>query len=562
MTDSGKHFELVFEGPADDSAETSRRLRTTLLADLGMSVVEAMDVLQNSPRTLKTAETEEDLKPIYTALKKAGGKVLIVKPTVSKNDDAYFLDMESSGGITDDLIASLESTPASEPDEDTNEKHYALDVTPESPLESTAPIIPEQVRPSAESVTDLLLTLEKEAATETAAEQPETESPAAAVVADDKPLFEFSAPEATPPPPPTPVATAPEPTFDLSIELEDSPQEQKASAASSSNSKSAPSEDPFSSQALSLSLSSSEPEPPKSAKHSSKPEKPAPAAPSLSMALEAEAAPPAAQVTPKPTAIGAPVPSTPPKPAASAAVPSSAESTPVGVTVISGTPKKSKGSGSQLPLDILVPIVVGALILGVANWMYFQNKTSKLAEIDEKLLNAESSDSQVSTAVKRERPAPVAEPHVRGKEQTSDYSFAWSMPLDKDMPRWFSFELTTPQPSPLTPEEIVRKAPARPWLQKVEADHVLLEAEADGVFRAQAQARVFVEQGSRKRRVPASMSLRVEREPSSGTWTAHIRVWRGYNELEDLPTFNFELMSNDDVRLAIRGDFSGMREER
>lgn len=81
---SGGEFELIYEGPADDSADTLRRIKKTLVGELSFSIEETKEFLEKTPATLFTAEDEHSLDEYYHILKKAGARVYVVRPREPK----------------------------------------------------------------------------------------------------------------------------------------------------------------------------------------------------------------------------------------------------------------------------------------------------------------------------------------------------------------------------------------------------------------------------------------------------------------------------------------------
>ena len=130
-----KDFELVFEGPVDDSPDTMRKLRASLLADAGLSVEQALAALKENPTTIMSADQEDQLLPALNAIKKAGGKVLIVNHKSSSDDSTpgYFLDLDTSA-LSEELMASLENLQGENEEViEENQKAYVLEIQEEIP---------------------------------------------------------------------------------------------------------------------------------------------------------------------------------------------------------------------------------------------------------------------------------------------------------------------------------------------------------------------------------------------------------------------------------------------
>ena len=84
--DASDEFELVFEGTVDDSIETLQKLKGVFIADLDLSIPEVQSILENAPITIKRAKEELELKPQLAALKSAGAKVYIVRPSAEEEE--------------------------------------------------------------------------------------------------------------------------------------------------------------------------------------------------------------------------------------------------------------------------------------------------------------------------------------------------------------------------------------------------------------------------------------------------------------------------------------------
>lgn len=642
-----KDFELVFEGPADESAETLRKLRTSLLADAGLSVTEAQEILSNTPKTVKTSQLEEDLKPLYAALKRAGGKVLIVRPAEATNEKAYFLDLEESQ-LDDDLLKSLEALPGDEerhvhevdvavdltealqdlaPEEEnilTAEKPSAepapqevpaVAPTQEKPAESTPAITapelelgaeisldvkvepaPEPALPATESLLEL-----SAAPLDPAPIVPPVEAPAASVA--DKPLFEFTTPLELPTPPtasaPSPTlelknsaplfefsddakpieppvaATAPEPVLsapkppapqtsildDLTLSLdepvtEEKPKVEKQAAKPKPTSIAHEEENTFSSDDLSSSLVSQL----ESEKAAAPKKADAPVAPALNLSVETESLPgapirgpsqevavPAARAPmQQPRATTNPNIVIEPEGAGQQALSSAAAEEPPPVAF------KSQVVKEQISLDLLLPILVGAIILGVANWLYFKPDSDEIhlptISMSE---NAQESDSEA--AVRREV-IPSTEKRVTGKTQQGALAISWTVLFDKEILKSVSIEGTTPQPPELTPEQIVRAERPQPWLYKIEVAQFPFEKQLDGTWQAKGPARVFVNQGPAKRRLVAQAEITLESFKIGEAVVGHFVISRGYPAPPAGETFHFEQLINGDIMLFVASD--------
>lgn len=121
MSDKDSIFELVFEGPVSDDAETLRKLKGVMIADLQFSVDQVMEFLSNTPITIKRADNESELQLYYDLLTAAGGKVLLVQPYENDNGDA------TATQASEDPIVALDLDAVSPPAEEVVEEESASD---------------------------------------------------------------------------------------------------------------------------------------------------------------------------------------------------------------------------------------------------------------------------------------------------------------------------------------------------------------------------------------------------------------------------------------------------
>jgi hypothetical protein len=602
-TASLKHYELVFEGPVDDSLETMRKLRASLLADLGLTITEAQVALTTVPSTLKTAAVEDELKPLYSALKKAGGKVLIVKPVAEEieSDGGYFLDIESSS-LNDELLQSLAELDAPEEshDDSSNDRAYSLDLEDSStPQLSTTLQRHEEAAPKIAQTTGLsteteATQIEKSTDANAVASAAAPKSPAPAVPAGS--LFEVEAPGASiaaepaaaktqlpsvalpslgieleestvaaaPAAPPVakvsaPVIPAPavstpapatnEETFDLNLEI--APEPEIETAAPSKLASSATEEDPFSKDALSQSLAKEAapappskkplPEPPQQTLHLGieKAETAAPAAQKTSVAKEEKRVPAtqAAQPTPAATEHSYKAEN----------IQASAEQ--LGYRELPR--QKAAPAGAS---EILLPVLIGALVLGAANWMYFVSGDSSGASISFSIPDEETVQDSSDSAL---RNSPRATEKVATAEYENEaFLLKWTVHFDDTRPLALSIELHTPKVADLTPEEIVRKEAPRLWVKRIEAVRVPLEKQLGGLWGVKTQARIFLEKGELKRRVPAELNAKIQDSSPGKAGQLTLRLQRGHPSTGELPRFSTEELAGVDVRLAVSGTFA------
>jgi hypothetical protein len=109
--DTSDLFELIFEGPADDSKETIQKLKAVFIADLELSIPEVQNILQNAPATVCKNQSKEEITEQYQLIKKAGGKVLLIEPKIRDADEKEdnVLEMKDLSLELDSVLGESES---------------------------------------------------------------------------------------------------------------------------------------------------------------------------------------------------------------------------------------------------------------------------------------------------------------------------------------------------------------------------------------------------------------------------------------------------------------------
>ena len=131
MTAEGYVYELIFEGPADNSPDTLRRLKGVFIADLNLSVEEVQSILQATPTTIFRSDDKTEVQRCLGALKSAGAKVLLVAPksdsvavTPPATGSDAATDENSDGYVIEFDLNDSTPEPPKEP------KTYSLDPLP------------------------------------------------------------------------------------------------------------------------------------------------------------------------------------------------------------------------------------------------------------------------------------------------------------------------------------------------------------------------------------------------------------------------------------------------
>ena len=71
-------YELIYYGPVDDSANTMRQLRATLVGELRLPIKVARRIIDNAPFPVGKSRCRNELMPYYKALEQAGAKVALL----------------------------------------------------------------------------------------------------------------------------------------------------------------------------------------------------------------------------------------------------------------------------------------------------------------------------------------------------------------------------------------------------------------------------------------------------------------------------------------------------
>ena len=544
-TKSGKEFELVFEGLEDTSPQALQKVKAVLVGDMEIPVPDVQNILENYPLTIKRSEREDQLNIYFRSLKSAGAKVLLLKPkeeesALSLDDDEIEFEIEiapkkksistpEKEGKTYDL--SLDDS------EDTSiealEKELGVSLKPEAVEPATTPNVTAPQMPSLslddsseqptteekkeEPAASGSFSLEIQPAPESLAliDSTKTENdldesgewglealssslkndPSKPAVSDaDKPLFELDslssetteAGKAAPPPTAATTDLDSKPLFDLAAG--NAPSEEKPQPAAQA---------PL--------------EPPKDANLGIELE--------ASPATEKAPSPPTTEVKPQVAAPPSNVeekvkeekPKETPAPEKQNAAHSQETFQEAKVITSSQVKKKEKAANNvkkkpsflSVPLDILIPVFVGGLLLGAVNWFYF---TSKQGDPQEAMMQSQ----KINEIIKSDNTPnePTAAPEVKrdfinyvGENVADTSSIKGAIATDFEVVKSISIEITTPQPPPLTPEEIVQNLPERIWLKRIEIESLNFQSGTDGQLTGKGQAKVYIEQGFNRNRI-------------------------------------------------------------
>lgn len=601
-------FKLVFQGPADDSPDTLRRLKGAFIADLDMPASEVQTVLSQPESVIRTAPTEGELVALYKLLKKAGGKVLIVRPLPAA------LPTSTPSGTTE-ITFDLESIlqPSSPPPEEKEAPvyHLTLDDSPTDlaemvslaagedaeaagGTESLLPPEPEPLPPPAPPLVETQPLESSELPLEVlpagsaplfpALESVAPSTPLATEESDNAPIIPVeitqrasevsSLPSMKTPEPPR----APSPEAVLDLQFDDTPATPPAAT---------PPPLPTAPQAAALELTLSSVAqgidavvesvaavgPVKTGTSTEFDLGPATApllevsspssdsedvvdltlSPELSAPTPTASAEPAAPSSAAPAPVQSPAPANPPTtetaPVAPLARPKSAP--PVLATSESPAPASTKPRASRkLPVgaDILVPTIIGSLILVAGNVLYFQARDANEQAHTLALQAAEeAAESPQKTA--KQVPAGTL---LRGTNTNAQGEITAEFRVKDKKLTSIQVDLVPRPPPELTPEQIVHNVQRAPWIRKVEFDFTFQEQGADGAFSARGPAKIYVEHRDKRMRIvgEGEISGWVLNNPLSVE--AKVKVTRRVGNAPVLP--GIALVNDEEYAVALNGE--------
>lgn len=679
----GPIFELVYEGPADSSEETLRRIKGVFIADLELSVAEVQSILASAPVGIKSGNDHEGLEKHRRALQRAGATVALLQrtaPPPPESDDTRGptvtltelvgedAEMQFEVGL-DDLIPPTPTTKSTSG----NNRVYELSVddesaalleqfkvpdggppaptfdtlsgdTPSASEEEDAlvsspsdkpngnsagstPILPGIATPTKESGSYKLdsflgYSLDKKspasapqrdsAKIDLSSPNPIIDSLALALDAPEVgPSFlqseakkSASAPAELPPkadsfgfslsiedPPPVESNHAEKPLDDeqdliLSVaELVEKGDGSKATTVHDPGLKDLPA--PI--EALDKDLrfeSGSHPQPPvpprlfppkaegmldMASSRATPPPKTTPATSSVakldSAGPEVEIAAPersAEELQPKPLAqvVKKNVTPTPsPEPLSSSAV--EAPSPTLEAPLQAG---KVKG-GTRLPFDIIVPIIVGGTLLGVANWFYFAQHTARPAAKNP-VQASSTNPGPAALSLPNEDflpPAPqipTARPAgsmlFKGSKAQAGVEVVADLEGNPGQVLGGSFTISTAEPPTPPKEDLVRGIFRPPWLYKVEVEHLDFTRDESGAFVGRGPAKTYIDFKGEKRRQIGSVIVRITFPVATTALLAHLEVshlgdLKEFTSLSTEPAVTIEATNSRNFTYLLRG---------
>jgi hypothetical protein len=525
---SENQFQLIFEGVDPSAAEQSiSRIKAILVGDLNMSIEEVQGALEQCPITIKSDTNENNLSVHYNNLKSAGAKVLLLKP---KSIEVPTLNLDT-----------LEEQ--SQENAETEEIEFELDL--DGPSEKLS--VPKEAKTFElnldESPDDVLAAVGAELGEEltfeniTAGTDTHQIKPAFTTETQNKSKSDNS---------------------DFSLEL--MPAGESLDLIDSTNQQNDLDENgEWGLETLSTSLKN--PEPVKTSLDAPLFEfdsKDTPAAkteeikkeevtnqtdslPNLSLepVLESEIETPA--TTKQTTTETKSENTSSAKPAQAKIiealkqpVPTENEGSTETVTPdkVQKTRKKSRKNNAAkhvktslgLPTDVLIPILIGGLILGGVNWLYFSstNIPSESSIDVDILVNGNNETVSSSNNVNSIKALPK---HIyAGESTTGDILGTLRITSDFEEYTKVNIQLRTPEPAALTPEEIVNQVAIRPWLKKIEIDNLKFSKIEANKLLGLGQAKLYIEKGQERNRVIGNASLELVSSNASKELSSKLTV--------------------------------------
>lgn len=593
-------FELVFQGPIDDSVRTLQRLKGTFISDFEFPIAEVQKILNEAPLTIYSSDSEEEANQKYKTLQRAGAKVLLIQP-VSKEKDEEPSQEASNGDEAVFEIEDLTSTKKAEP-KPAEPKVYSLDI--DDVLFNTL-----DIQEQAEQILS------------EGTQPPEKEEAKAPVPDDDAPLFPtlvkpgqpaaeakndslFSSPELDTPPAqfsldeadlkidltasiPVPKLAVPTPPDSLSLlEIEDQPVIPVAGKA-------APVTETKESKKMDFDLTlalEEEPKAPKPAAVEKAPEvkqatKPAAAvAPkqnaadhSLDLTLAAktetppapapkhEAAPQPVPVAEEPKALkaatSAQIPVAPQRSLKESfikresSLPVAADGAPASEVTIESdqqTLLDSKGDAEvaaepagfkkrEVLKEILVPLGVGIIMLGLANWVYWTfiggPSESEISVGPEMMHGAQSGDDTDAIEASKKSAANTTPPSTFDgtREEAGRKTHALFQILGEGVKAEFVNEQITielpPLPAPSAKQIVDKTTP--PWVYKIEVDALQFNVNPDRTVDGTGPAKYYYEYQENRKRSLALATFSGKLSEDGTSLTGELNV---FNEYAAAPT--------------------------
>lgn len=568
-------FELVFEGPADDSAETLRRLKGAFIADLELTIGEVQEILKNYPLTIKRAESSSDLQLYAKSLKNAGGKVTIVQKSMQEDFD---LNVEPSADDEEAETTWIKqgaerghATEEPEEQESSSEMEFEFEI---------------ETQPAAVKIRPREYTLSLDDADSIIPEyllkqQPEKQDPKA----PEEPLFSLASGQEAKlkdsPPENTPAETEDflGPAEDLGLSLELDPENSSEQSALPEEIEPVPAPMPESpgeqetyfriQEEGDPSRPVDEPSPVQEAATSGQ------SAPGQELAAFTSASPGPGQISKPPSSLNTPLAelqkkTRSSKPATQARPDSPGLKAQQGASEGAADPPpapprlRRRKSTLRKVIDTLFPLSIGIGILCLGNWYYFSHngvdidpavmdKIIKMVTAQDSAASARESDSR--KASKQSSNSEQLSPALRGQNSEQGLTVSWELPLKEDRPSGLSLSLGTPRPARLTPEEIVANRIQAPWLKKITVESRTLPQNAEGEFLVKGSAKIYVDQNNTGFRFLSQAVVRGRIDPATRRVSGNVEVKLGLESSPDGKPYYIEETGAGKYRFYVTARF-------
>ncbi len=525
MSDQLTAFDLVFEGPVDDKPETLRRLKAAFLVDLNFPMERVQEIMTQTPAVIFSSDSEMELTGYIDSLKQAGARVLLVRngesqvDVDSSNELEFDLDLDI-GDSAEHILESDEDAPLFHFDENnqlippapkepkTYELPETLDDSDDAPIipailtkQVVTPVIPSP--PIQTEEVDLTLAPEfQESSTELTLGDPieENELVESAVanqfLLDDGENYSEKLSEAMDEVIEEHASTVPEEITAVGMVLQN-----LNTTLQLEGEDEAPVE-----QVVVHGV-------PHSSATTTQLEEHDPGGEAVTSRVEKE------------KHAAAPSEDTPliREPLANPKLLKAVERTPSASTV----PLQKRRFSISLS-DVLIPLLIGIPMVVAGNWLYFQPQQQTVVQYDE-VAKALSSvpKPQVEKPSKAEVKSTSKQTFI-GRQSYSNRSIDADIAVNNELKKvTIELKIETPEPPPLTAEQIGRREVKAPWIRKIELDRVKLDLLENGTFSSAPVARIYVENEGVTTRLIGASTVTGTIDPSKGTVEVTTQVLHG-----------------------------------
>ncbi len=527
-------FELVFEGPQDESPDTLRSLKGALIADLEFSIAEVQHFLESAPLTIKRSDDVSELELVCNKLKRAGGRLFIVQ----RKDSAAQPETPEATATPESEVSFLgfeldNQRVQSKPQEDVAEVSTP---TPQEPEAAQGDFVLELDLDSAEAIPNTPKEPPVYTLTETALEELEPElvsnsEPSIPTVKSD--LFEL----------------------DLGFAKEDKQLEKNTSPATPQVAKS----EEFD---LSLSLDS-ETEQVQAAVSTPLPKEILDLSPEISNELSAPLAEPKQIKLPREEQALAKLQLNQPE-SAPLDLPKNTELPAESSTNIARSQSSSSLSRQftfkrkSRESTVLYALLAVALLLGT-NWYFLRDKKNLgLSETQiDRILKGVRSDIAVNKKVSSviEQLQKPLDGVLRGQKQEGKLNIEWDLDASDDALSGGWVQINGEAPPKLTALEISQRKIAPAWLRKVRMDNLKFEKVSANTWNANTLAKAYVEYAQRGFRLVAKAELSIEYNAAENTLKGAVTITHNTEQAPTDSNFQLEQTGLEEFKLYLKSNF-------